>query len=293
MEKDQTSAKQNHSRKRSLLYWLAAALVCLAVLLVNVRLRAGEGDDVLQYDIVVLGDSLIGQCQEDTSVTALMEQRLGCTVLNGALGGTCMAEFADDTVGSYVTENLSGTGLVRAIVTGDFGVQKTLRVRSSPMAYFEYTIHLLGHTDYTQTKILLLEYGINDFHAGIPVENADDPYDSYTYAGALRAAIIRLQEAYPELRIILVSPTYAWYRFVGEESATYDLGQGKLEDYINAQQQVAQEYGLEWVDLYHDMYVLEDGQDFYYYTEDGLHPNELGRELMAERICDQVNKEEQ
>lgn len=275
-----------------LLYWLAAGLICLGVLLWNVRLCAGEGDDVLEYDIVVLGDSLIGQCQEDDSVTALMEQRLGCSVLNGALGGTCMADFTDTTTGNYVSENLSGSALVRAIVTGDFGVQKTLRVRHTTMTYFEYTIHLLGHTDYTQTKILILEYGINDFHAGTPIENEDDPMDIYTYAGALRTAITQLQETYPELQIMLVSPTYAWYRFTGEESATYDLGQGKLEAYVEKQSQIAEEYGLVWVDLYHDLYVLEGGEDYYRYTEDGLHPNEYGRELMANRISEQILTEQ-
>lgn len=292
MSRNRNPEKPNNSLKGLFLYWIAAGLICLAVLFWNVRARAGEGDDVLQYDIVVLGDSLIGQCQEDTSVTAMMEQRLGCSALNGALGGTGMADFADYTVGNYVTENLSGIALTRAIATGDFGVQKTLRVRSSPMDYFEYIIHLLSHTDYSQVKILLLEYGINDFHAETPIENADDPYDIYTYVGAMRTAIEELQAAYPELRIVLVSPTYAWYRFTGEESATYDLGQGRLEEYVEKQSRIAEEYGLAWVDLYHDLYILGEGEDYYRYTEDGLHPNEYGRGLMADRICEQILTEQ-
>ena len=88
------------------------------------------------------------------------------------------------------------------------------------------------------------------------------------------------------MRILLVTPTYTWYTAQGLTCEDIDNGGGYLEDYVNAELGLAGELGLEAVDLYHDFFPHENDRDWERYTMDGLHPNEAGREKMADRIRD-------
>ena len=44
-------------------------------------------------------------------------------------------------------------------------------------------------------------------------------------------------------------------------------------------------------DIYHNYYPHETWDDLYLYTDDGLHPNEAGREKIAQTIAERLNKE--
>ena len=57
--------------------------------------------------------------------------------------------------------------------------------------------------DFSNTDYFVIEYGMNDFLSGIPLNDEDDIYDEYTYVGALRIAIQRLRDSFPDaIRII-------------------------------------------------------------------------------------------
>ena len=89
------------------------------------------------------------------------------------------------------------------------------------------------------------------------------------------------QEGVPDLRIILVTPTYSWYTVQQLTCEELDAGYGILEDFVEAEKQVAAELGVEVIDLYHDFYPHESWSDMELYTVDGLHPNEAGREMIG------------
>ena len=88
------------------------------------------------------------------------------------------------------------------------------------------------------------------------------------------------------MRIVLVTPTYTWYLASGETCEEYNVGSGVQEDYINAEMELAQELGIEVIDVYHDVYPHEEWEDWRLYTVDGFHPNEAGRELLAGIIAE-------
>ena len=48
---------------------------------------------------------------------------------------------------------------------------------------------------------------------------------------------------------------------------------------------------VEVIDIYHDYYPHDTWDDLYLYTDDGLHPNEAGREKIAQTIAERLNKE--
>jgi len=238
--------------------------------------------------IVMLGDSIWGECRDETSVSTRLSAMLKMDVFNGALGGTSTSYIDGEKSLTNTKDCLSFQALSQAIATGDFGVQQTIISRESMTDYFEDTIDALEQIDFSRVDILLLNHGINDYHAGIAVDNPKDPYDRYTYLGGLRYGISLLQETYPNLRIILVTSSYTWYPTFHDVTEltceNYDREGHFLEEYVNAQLALAQEMDLEVIDLYHGGYPHETFGDWERYTIDGVHPNDAGREFLAEKL---------
>lgn len=264
-------------------YGIAAALVFAFFCAAFVPER--EETARTQYPVVILGDSLMGQCRDETSVAELLSARLDRPVFNGAFGGTCMALQERELENNYSMELLNMVNLSRALAAEDFGAQQTVRSRREITDYFGDTVDELAAIDYRQVEILILAFGINDYHAGIAADNAQNPLDESTYGGALRSVLTTLQECYPDMRIVLVTPTYAWYRSKKLTCEEYRTGDSYLEEYVEKMCAVAEEFDIEAIDLYHDLYSHEEWEDWKLYTEDGLHPNEEGRRLIADRLA--------
>lgn len=271
---------------KEIAYGVVALALLVGVWLLTYRERQTELP-VEEYEIVVFGDSVLRFTQEEDSANVVerMNAILGDKVFNGSLGGTCMSRVNTSNELGYTKDGLSMVSLARAIYMQDFGVPKTVRIKESSTEYFEDTILALEAIDYSKTKVVMIEHCFNDYHAGVPIENADDAYDPYTYAGALRSSIRYIQEAYPDIRIILVTPTFSWYTVPHQTCEEMNEGGGVLEDYVNAQMQVAEEMNVEIIDIYHDFYQHETWEDYLLYTADGLHPNETGCAMIAERLA--------
>ena len=94
-----------------------------------------------------------------------------------------------------------------------------------------------------------------------------------------------LQEKFPDLRIILVSPVYCEFAEMdGANCTEIDLGGGVLDAYVQKQKAIAQEYGLEWIDLYYSSGIWSDTIDIY--TYDKLHLTREGQQLIGNQISD-------
>ena len=89
-----------------------------------------------EIDILLLGDSIFGQYRDDTSISALLEDALNKTVVNGAFGGTTYSSQNSKKSDYYIKDSISFYELSLAIATNDFGVQQTLRMRENATDYF-------------------------------------------------------------------------------------------------------------------------------------------------------------
>lgn len=270
---------------RTTVNWIAAAVVFALVFCLTYSERENR-QPKQQVQIAVFGDSILGLVRDETSVAEKLSGLLGESVFNGALGGTCLSRMDSEKRIGYTKDALSMAGLSKAIAAGDFGVQQTLRIRESATEYFADTVDEMENIDFGQVKILLIGHGLNDYHGGSPLDNPDNPYDEYSFAGALRSSITALKKAYPDMRIILLTPTYSWYLVQGQTCEELDAGYGVLEVFVEKEKEVAAELGVEVIDLYHDFYPHETWEDLYVYTDDGLHPNEAGRQKIAEKLAE-------
>ena len=247
-------------------------------------------EDKITYPIVCLGDSILGATRDETSVTYLLQEDLGVEVFNGALGGTTLSRQEGKSRFAYKKDGLSFAALAQAIAYEDFGVQRTIYIHEPGTDYFKETIDELAMIDFSQVEILFIDHGINDYNASFPIYNEEDQYDEYSFTGALRSSIELLQQKYPDLRIILITPTYSWFLYLEQTCEERYAEYGYLEDYVNAELLVAEELDVEIIDHYHNFYPHENWEDWSIYTTDGLHPNEAGRRKIAESLANYLNQ---
>ena len=275
--------------REKIVYGAAAALVLALLAAITLRERP-DNIELSQVQIVVFGDSLCGMVRDETSIPAQVGELMGMTVFNGAFGGTCVSRVDEERRLDRYGDSLSLVGLTKAIAAGDFGVQQSLKVRGNNTEYFEETVDGLERIDFSAVELLLIMHGLNDYYAGAPICNEKDPYDEYTFIGALRSSLEYLQRVNPRMRIVLVTPTYTWYLGIKQTCEEYDAGYGVQEDYIRAEMDLAQELGIEVVDISRDVYPHENWEDWALYTVDGLHPNEDARELLARTIAEYLKQ---
>lgn len=246
-----------------------------------------KGTDT-SFKVVCMGDSNFGNVRDESGIVALLEAQLGEKTLNGAFGGSMLVAKAGNK--TEYQSVLSMYNLAISICNNNFGTQKAaiqaLNRRKGAENYVEI-LDNLAEVDFESVELLIIEHGVNDYLSGVPVKNGRDLYDTDTFCGTLRSVITMLREKYPNLRIVLVTPAYCapvatdgTYRYCDE--TTY--GGGYLEEYVNAELSVAEELGVEIIDLYHIMDMNKDNFDTYLY--DGLHFNEYGREIVADILAD-------
>lgn len=128
----------------------------------------------------------------------------------------------------------------------------------------------------------LINYGLNDYFEGEPIEDPQDLYNPYTYKGSLRIGVSSLREDFPEAEYIIMSPTHIGAYQKGTEITNEDGND--LEAYIEAAREVAEEMNLYFIDNYNDSVITAENQ--VNYIGDGTHPNENARLEIAIHIVD-------
>lgn len=265
----------------------AAAFFCVFFLWSCYQSVEAEIED-RAWDVVVIGDSIIGKGREDGTIDEYFEKYSGMTMVNGAFGGNCasVGEHADRY--SYHEESINLYNLAKAVCYRDFGVQwADLAASQTKVAYFDEALSELSAADMNQTGILLLAFGTNDYTTGKRLDDPDDPYNVKTYGGALRYAVELFQETYPDLKVVLVTPLFC-HLSERENCFGEDFGGGTLDKYAEKEKEIAAEYGLDVIDVLGDAGINETNYEDY--LEDGMHLNRAGRELYARFLAEKISQ---
>lgn len=229
-----------------------------------------EYPDLSDFDVVFFGDSIIGNYVGSYSVPGVTAGLSGAKTYNCAQGGT-PACVDPDCVLSFPSSVDYFTAQDASDIPGDGPF------RASMEEYLQ--------EDHTDRKLcFVLNFGLNDYFGGHPVDNAENPYDTATYAGALREGISKLQSAYPDALILLMTPTFTVYFSNGTEPMS-EKG-GILTEYVDAALQVAEETNVLCLNNYADLGINESNADTY--LADGCHLNETGRFLLAEQVIAEI-----
>lgn len=279
--------------RRNLLCSAAALLLVLAVLAACMVPRHKTDS----YDVVILGDSVIANFFNyygSPSIPEYIEQQTNLAVYNGAFGGSGMAMQRLELSGAVATPSWCMANLAEGICLDAWeSVFASMSyadhyVETNPQVFsnYEERLHGLARIDFREVDVLFIEHGTNDYNMGIAVDNPENPYDKSTFGGALRYSLQLLQEAYPELQIVLITPFYCEINTDGGyvKCDEKDWGGGILKDYVLKEIEIAAEFGVDLLDGYHESGI--DEETLQIYMPDRLHPSADGVALIGGMIAD-------
>ena len=131
--------------------------------------------------------------------------------------------------------------------------------------------------------IVIVFGGTNDFGHGTSPMGEFSDRTNYTFYGALHCLCQMLIEKYMGKPIIFMTPLHRANETDGGEGAK--MGNNTLSDYVAAIKEVASFYALPVLDLY-SVSMIQPQVEFIRESlcPDGLHPNDLGHKLLADRI---------
>ncbi len=231
------------------------------------RAQPADYPDLSDLEIIFFGDSVIGNYVDSMSVPGVVNGLTGAVVFNCGYGGKSAA------LSSNTQEPLPE--IVKAFIEQDLSqVPAGAQVHSGIERYIQ-------DGDFNKKKMFVINYGLNDYFQGLPVA-LEDPCDVASYSGAMRTAVLMLQEAYPEADILLLTPNRT-IEFDGGEEKRSEIG-GKLQDYAEAVLDLAEELDVKVLDNFLEFPI--DKEKHWELLEDGTHPNEQGRFLIGTRIAE-------
>jgi lysophospholipase L1-like esterase len=241
--------------------------------------------------IVNMGDSLVGNTQDETSVSAQLAKITGATAHNFGFGGCRMSthDFAPWTA-------FSMHALVDAIVSGDFSEQEAPATPADVPDYSPATVAAMKALDFSTVDILTIAYGVNDYTASKSLDNADDPDAIDCYGGALRYSIEKLLKTYPNIRPVVVTPAWCfWPTTDGTEPQTSDerafnADQNTLSDFAQKCIEIAAEYHLPAVNAYDELGINVFNRAYWFNSGDGIHHNAAGRAALAKLLSGAITQ---
>lgn len=234
-------------------------------------------------NIVVLGDSIWDLVRDDTGIAANLERDLGkkATIYNCAIKGSRAAAAGGVREDGTEQNDICLCAMARYI-TG-------VRADAIPEQYEAKTV--LSQVDFNQVDYVLIAYGLNDYFGGVKLKNPDNCYDVTTYEGALCSSIEMIRNAYPNVKFMILSPTYCQgysYGQVVHESNSYSYGGGTCLDYVSAAEEIADAYQIPFVNNTEALQVsIHNGPQ---YLADATHLSEIGREKYAANLAAAILK---
>ena len=200
-----------------------------------------------------LGDSITegaGTSSHDKMFTMLIEREYGAICQNYGIGGTRIARQKTPTEEKWDRDFISRVPEMDA-----------------------------------DADIVVVFGGTNDFgHGDAPMGTMSDR-TPYTFYGALHCLYTALIEKYPDVPIVVLTPLHR----ITEDIPTGDnkpAPVGTLKEYVNIIREVAEYYSFPVLDLYKEsglqpkVPVIQQK-----YIPDGLHPNDVGNEILAHKIA--------
>lgn len=169
-----------------------------------------------------------------------------------------------------------------------YGVGGTRIARQQmPSVETKYDLYFSMRADEMQENadIVVVFGGTNDYgHGDAPIGEFSDK-TSDTFYGACHELFQKLINKYPESIIVVVTPLHRVNELNprGEGNKKSDVG--TLSMYVDIIKEVAKYYSLPVCDLYANS-GMQPNVDVIRekYIPDGLHPNDKGNEIIAERI---------
>lgn len=238
-----------------------------------------------KYDgktMVCLGDSITygGYTDVIKSDSGIIAQNAGLSS-----GRYAYSDDSNQYINAFALHNI-----VDSIVSGDWTIPDSIQGVSGYTNQYNQ-IQVIKTIDFSKVDFVSIAYGTNDFSSATPLDNLGDEYDTEYFKGAIRYCLKKLLEAYPNLKIIGVTPCYRFWSENGTilyDSDEHTIGGMYLNDYVEAVEEVYAEFHLPCVNNYALAGINKYNRLQYFALSDGLHPNVKGRAIIGHRIAEGI-----
>ncbi len=243
-------------------------------------------DDVTK--VVLFGnDPFAADYGTSSNVGEMIAELSGATVYNCAVSGSRLVpetylysvqEAPMDAFNFYwITTFLGYEGV-------DFCEQSLTYAPESLPAEAEEAYRTLCSIDFSTIDVIGIMYDAKDYLEGNNLYNPENETDIHTYYGNLNAGIQLLQETFPHIRIIVMSPTYAYAvddegKYV--DSDIYKYNEYPLSTYSQMLDRCTANLGVSYVDNFYGTVNVNNASE---YLIDNVHLNMEGRQKVAERF---------
>lgn len=172
-------------------------------------------------------------------------------------------------------EKLGFKCLVDSIIANNFTVQEeaiTNIETSGEGSNKRPNFNTLKSLDFNNIDIIVILLGTNDYGAScVPMDDNEK-----SFAQGMRDSISKLLAKYPHLKFYIISPIWR-----GNGTTANSLGY-KLIDYVNKEEEVANEFNFPFFNLYRNCSINSTNKAIYL-NSDNLHQNETGDILLADK----------
>lgn len=241
-------------------------------------------------NIVVFGNAPFADDRGSSdNLTSLIAKETGATVYNCSISGSYLAAQHtnfDPTLAPMDAYCLYWLVNLAAGVPLDGyynDAAEALGDKTPPEA--EEVVNTLKTLDFNTIDTVAIMYDATDYLMGNAMYNDDNPTDPTQFTGNLEASIEVLQSLYPQIRIIVMSPTYAYAidedgNYVSSDIYIYN-GRDVLSTYVIKECYSANLHSVSFMDNLYGSITEDNAKE---YLTDNLHLNVKGRKLIAKRF---------
>lgn len=238
--------------------------------------------------VLMVGNNPITDRTDENGIPALVAAATKAEVYSAGFADTCLVAMNSTYSADYAPDAFSLSYLTKAMCDGDYSLQDAALSSGAVSQDYAASLDVLKNMDYSKVDVLVFMYDANDYLQRRNLYDENDAYNTGTYTGALRASATQITEAYPHIRIILMTPSFA---SVVNEDGTYasgdttNLGCGTIPNYLLFSIDVAHECMFSVVDNYYGTFYEDIAAD---YLKDNIHLNDKGRQAMAARLSEAI-----
>lgn len=239
--------------------------------------------------IVAFGNAPFADDRDsEDNLARIIEDMSGATVYNCAVEGSYLAAqlYAFDEE-RYPMDAFNFYWLCTLATGGPIDEYYTRAKEAMGDDYPEegdYVYETLTTLDFNTVDVITIMYDATDYFMNNDMYNDLNDTDVTQFTGNLEAGIELLQEAYPHIRIIVMSPPYAFAlddygNYISSDIRTY--GEDVLSTYVIKQYTSALSRSCTFIDHLYGTITEDNASE---YLEDHLHLNVAGRRKVAERF---------
>ena len=241
--------------------------------------------------IVAFGNAPFADDRDsEDNLANMIAEMTGATVYNCSISGSYLAtEYPSINLDEFPMDVYTFYWLISIGHNSDYTLaydqaKEVLGENAPPEA--DEVIDTLRSLDLNTVDVVVILYDATDYLMGHEMYSDQNPIDIQQFTGNLEAGIGWLQATYPHIRIIVLSPPYAYSdqldengNYISSDIARY--GQDVLSTYVIKQYASCAERGVTFVDNLYGT-ITEDNADEY--LIDNLHLNVAGRREIAKRF---------